>query len=283
MKNLLIFFACSVVVSAVGVAALDTKKAEALANNHAKGYNPTNHSFLVYVELFNLHGRQAANGTGAFVMEVHPTWAPFAVARFKHLVDGNYFDNMRFHKARSGFASYFGIAADPKQTKYWSKRTIYDEGPEREVYSNLRGLVSFAPATKPGAKHKRTTAMIINFADNHYLDEQGYIPFAYIPWGMDIVDHIYKDSTSNEARVIGEGEAYLAKEHPKLSGIKTIRHIASMQQAMAMKATQHRDETKAADERRTISPKESDPVVRFGPYHMHLPPQQTSKLQSSEL
>lgn len=126
-------------------------------------------------------GRQAANGTGAFVMEVHPTWAPFAVARFvlrhlipcalrskfsipkdsekhsswvrktsdtdnswlttlcysfKHLVDGNYFDNMRFHKARSGFASQFGIAADPKQTKYWSKRTIYDEGPEREVSLN---------------------------------------------------------------------------------------------------------------------------------------------------
>ena len=95
-------------------------------------------------------------------MEVHPSWAPYAVARFgrkstlyfvlflniivieccfnrrrfRHLVDAKYFDNMRFYKARSGFAAHFGIAADPKLTKFWSRKTIYDEGPDREVSNN---------------------------------------------------------------------------------------------------------------------------------------------------
>lgn len=45
-----------------------------------QSYQSTDGSFLVKVDLFNVNGK--ANTTGTFVMEVHPSWAPFAVARY---------------------------------------------------------------------------------------------------------------------------------------------------------------------------------------------------------
>lgn len=68
--------------------------------------------------------------------------APSAVSRFKHLMEADFFDRMRFYKAQSGGVAHFGIAADPKLTKFWRKKTIYDE--DREARSNRRGTVSFA-------------------------------------------------------------------------------------------------------------------------------------------
>lgn len=43
-------------------------------------YQSTDGSFLVQFDLFNVDGK--TNKTGTFVMEVHPSWAPFAVARY---------------------------------------------------------------------------------------------------------------------------------------------------------------------------------------------------------
>jgi hypothetical protein len=52
--------------------------------------------------------------------------APSAVARFKHLMEASYFNRMRFHSAQPGAVAHFGIASDPKLTKFWLKKTIYD-------------------------------------------------------------------------------------------------------------------------------------------------------------
>ena len=52
----------------------------AQAQSETQSYTPTQGSFLVQVELFNLNGK--TNKTGSFVMECHPSWAPFAVARY---------------------------------------------------------------------------------------------------------------------------------------------------------------------------------------------------------
>ena len=50
------------------------------AQKPEQSYQSTDGSFLVQVDLFNVNGK--ANTTGTFVMEVHPSWAPFAVARY---------------------------------------------------------------------------------------------------------------------------------------------------------------------------------------------------------
>jgi len=111
--------------------------------------------------------------------------------------------------------------------------------------------VSFE-STFPG-KHKRTTKMVINFSKNEDLDSKGYMPFAYVTWGMTTVDSIFKDSRADEARVAAEGESYLSAEFSHLTGIRTARLINSIQEAMGTKR-----DTEKVD-------------VRFGPYKHAIP------------
>ena len=177
--------------------------------------------------------------------------APSAVARFKHLREASYFNRMRFHSAQSGAVAHFGIASDPKLTKFWRKKTFYDESADKEIRSNRRGTISFAGL--PGAKHRRSTSMIINFADNLKLDQQAYTPFAYIIWGMNTVDQIYKH-TADEALAISSGEEYLSQKFPRLSGINTMKVIQSMHEVLHP----------------TGKPHERAPTIKYGPFSSEL-------------
>lgn len=131
-------------------------------------------------------------------------------------------------QAKSGRFATFGLAADPKDTKFWRKKSIYDESEASRV-SNRRGVVSFVGS--PG-KHKRTTKMVINFSDNADLDSQGYTPFAYISWGMVHADGIFKGARVEEARVIEQGEKYLAEVSPRCTGITSARQIDSIREVL---------------------------------------------------
>ena len=52
---------------------------------------------------------------------------------------------------------------------------------------NLRGTLAFA-MSGPGT---RATEIFINLADNKALDDQGFVPFAKVVQGMDVVDKFY--------------------------------------------------------------------------------------------
>jgi cyclophilin family peptidyl-prolyl cis-trans isomerase len=43
--------------------------------------------------------------TDTFVMEVHPDWAPLGAARFKEMLDSNFFKSTRFFRTIPGFMS----------------------------------------------------------------------------------------------------------------------------------------------------------------------------------
>merc|ERR1719375_2121375 len=79
-------------------------------------------------------------------------------------------------------------------------------------------MVTFASA---GA-NSRTTQMFINYADNNFLDSQGFTPFAEVLGdGMQIVDRIqakYKERP-NQAKIQHHGNKYLMKHFPELSFI----------------------------------------------------------------
>ena len=46
----------------------------------------------------------AESEKGTFELTVHPDWAPLGAARFRELVDDNFFDSVRFFRTISGFS-----------------------------------------------------------------------------------------------------------------------------------------------------------------------------------
>merc|ERR1712187_524930 len=150
---------------------------------------------------------------GSFVMEAHPDWAPIGAARFKELVDTNFFKAVRFFRVIEGFMAQFGISGKPSLAAEWREKKLKDD-PVKE--SNKRGYVSFATS----GKDSRTTQMFINFADNSNLDSMDFAPFAEVVEGMDVVDRIYKiGEKPNQGEIQSSGNSYLKKNFPQLTYI----------------------------------------------------------------
>jgi cyclophilin family peptidyl-prolyl cis-trans isomerase len=164
---------------------------------------------------------------GAFVVEVHPDWAPQGVARFRELVASGYFDDSHFFRVVAGFIAQFGVAGDPKVTAAWKERTIPDD-PVRQ--SNLRGTLAFA-MTGPGT---RSTQIYINLADNARLDAQGFAPIGRVISGMDVVDQLYAGygeaagggmRGGQQGKMLAGGNAYLDASFPKLDHLVRARVV----------------------------------------------------------
>ena len=159
---------------------------------------------------------------GAFVIEVHRDWAPNGADRFYNLVKNGFYNDVRFFRVVSGFMAQFGIHGTPAIQAAWRDANLKDD-PVKE--SNRRGTVTYA-TRGPGT---RTTQLFINFADNAGLDKQGFAPFGEVVSGMGVVDKLnaeYGDGPPrgkgpDQSRMQNEGNAYLAKEFPKLDYIKS--------------------------------------------------------------
>jgi peptidyl-prolyl cis-trans isomerase A (cyclophilin A) len=158
---------------------------------------------------------------GPFVIEVHRDWAPNGADRFYNLVKNGFFDNDRFFRVVTGFMVQFGINGDPKLSSVWREARIKDD-PVKQ--SNSRGYITFATA----GPDTRTTQVFINFADNSMLDNQGFAPFGKIVSGMNVVDALnaeYGEGAPrgrgpDQSRLQSEGNAYLAKEFPRMDFVK---------------------------------------------------------------
>ena len=159
---------------------------------------------------------------GKFVVEVHRDWAPNGADRFYNLVKNGFYDDLRFFRVLDGFMAQFGIHGDPAIQSVWTNARIKDD-PVKE--SNTRGNVVFATA----GPNTRTTQLFVNFGDNKALDRQGFAPFGKVTVGMDVVDKLYSGygegapsgKGPSQGLLNSEGNAYLAKEFPKLDYIKT--------------------------------------------------------------
>merc|ERR1711907_344978 len=165
---------------------------------------------------------------GTFVVEVNPSWAPLGAARFRELIDSNFFKAARFFRVIDGFMAQFGIHANPKIAAEWRDKKLKDD-PVKE--SNKRGMVSFATS----GKNSRITQMFINFKDNSNLDGMGFSPFAQVKGdGMAVVDQLYKGygegapsgKGPEQGRIQSEGNKYLKKSFPNLSYIVSARKIS---------------------------------------------------------
>ncbi|REJ92810.1 MAG: peptidylprolyl isomerase [Planctomycetota bacterium] len=163
---------------------------------------------------------------GDFVVEVHPEWAPRGAARFRELVEAEYYDGCRFFRVIDGFMAQFGMHGDPDVNAKWSKQTIKDDKPQK---SNTRGRITFATS----GPDSRTTQLFINFDDNSFLDDQGFAPFGEVVEGMDVVDALYdgygegapRGKGPSQGKIAAQGNDYLKQSFPELDYIETARIV----------------------------------------------------------
>jgi peptidyl-prolyl cis-trans isomerase A (cyclophilin A) len=158
---------------------------------------------------------------GAFVVDVNRAWAPNGADRFYNLVKNGFYDGVRFFRVLDGFMAQFGINGDPKISAQWREARIQDD-PVRQ--SNRRGFITYAMA----GPNTRTSQVFINFGDNSALDRQGFAPFGQVSSGMNVVDALHsgygegapRGQGPDQGRVQTEGNAYLAKNFPRLDFVK---------------------------------------------------------------
>lgn len=154
-----------------------------------------------------------------FFVEVHPEWAPNAAKRFGALLDQGFFDEERFWKVSSGSMAQFGARADLP-----AEMCNTDDTQDVKQVPNSRGKLAFVPDADDKPQ------LLINIKDNNMMDARGFVPFAEVSGSMGIIDRIYSAyGTGSRApsaeKMRQEGNAYLQKNFPKLSYIKSARRI----------------------------------------------------------
>lgn len=239
-KSLLLLFACCclLLVSCVAEQDFDNSSFEAVkpdasAETESEDEVPVGAPYQAKFETTK----------GTFVIDVHPEWAPRGAAQFKEAIKDGVYDEARFFRVLDGFMAQFGIAGDPNKSSKWRGKMIPDDPVKK---SNTRGMVSYAMAG-PGT---RTSQVFINFGDNSgSLDPQGFAPFGEVTEGMEVVDSLYsgygegapQGGGPEQGLVQAEGNAYLAKEFPKLDYINKVTIIES-------KNTENKDSPTDEDE-----------------------------------
>jgi peptidyl-prolyl cis-trans isomerase A (cyclophilin A) len=157
---------------------------------------------------------------GKFTVEVTRSLAPNGADRFYNLVRSGYFKEIAFFRVVPGFMVQFGIHGDPAVSAKWRVANINDDPVKT---SNKRGSITFATA----GPNTRTTQLFVNFADNAFLDGQGFSPFGKVVEGMDIVDKINSESGErpNQGSIQTQGNTYLKASFPNLDYIKSARIV----------------------------------------------------------
>ncbi len=159
---------------------------------------------------------------GDFVVEVHREWAPLGADRFHELVLAEFYDDVKFFRAITGFMVQFGISGDPAVTSKWEHTQIPDDP---VIKSNQRGFITFATS----GPNSRTTQVFINFASNANLDGMGFAPFGEIVEGMDVVDALNQEyggePSSYQQQIRQQGNAFLEQAYPRLDAVKTARIV----------------------------------------------------------
>jgi peptidyl-prolyl cis-trans isomerase A (cyclophilin A) len=157
---------------------------------------------------------------GDFVVEARRAWAPHGVDRFHELLRMHYFDQSRFFRVVPGFIAQFGVHRDFNVHGKWREYFIADDPPRQK---NLLGTLAFAMS----GGGTRATEIFINLADDPALDQQGFVPFAQVVEGMDVVGKFYagygemrpEGKYIDPSRVEGEANEYLVQRFPKLDYI----------------------------------------------------------------
>ncbi len=135
----------------------------------------------------------------------------------------SFFSGAAFFRVVPGFIVQFGIAGTPAENTRWNT-TIQDDP---VVASNLEGYVTFATA----GPNTRTTQIFINFANNSFLDAQGFAPFAVVTSGMATARAIFNPTPGSSDGVdqdqyATQGDAWIKTNYPGINFITKAADLA---------------------------------------------------------
>lgn len=156
------------------------------------------------------------------VVRLRPDWAPTGAARFVELVEAGFYDGTRFHRVVNGALAQFGLPCEPDLFSQWKSRLLQDDA-EGQAVGNSRGSLSFAEK----GEHARCCQVFLNLGHNQHLNGQGFIPFAEVVQGMDVMDELCdgygeippKGKGPDPELIKEEGLTYLDSKFPMLSWI----------------------------------------------------------------
>lgn len=188
---------------------------------------PSRSSFKATIKVqVQLRGLVGNDSSGAFVLRLHPGWAPRGVRRFIKLVEEKFFDHCRFFRVKPGFVAQFGISAYPSITEKWKPTQHGWLEDDPVLVSNRKGTLSFATT---GDIDSRSTQLFFNLRDNPDLDGQGFAPIGEVSEeALLVLQRIFTGYGSvSQKKVEAYGEPYLAKKYPKMSFIKQARLVTS--------------------------------------------------------
>jgi cyclophilin family peptidyl-prolyl cis-trans isomerase len=143
-----------------------------------------------------------SKGSSQFTVRVHPDWAPRGAARFKELVEQGFYDDAGVFQVLRGVVATFGLPAKPQPK-------LMRLAGENATHSNVRGTLSFTS--------ERSSKIVINLADNSFLNNKGFAPFGEVMAdGMTVVERFYSGNKDDvdERRLTAEGNAYLDEAFP---------------------------------------------------------------------
>lgn len=83
------------------------------------GVSATDDPFVVTFDVTLATGKK-----DSFDLEIQPEWAPLGAARFKELVDEEFFTSVRFFRVLPGFMAQFGIHGKPDISSTWRDRKL---------------------------------------------------------------------------------------------------------------------------------------------------------------
>lgn len=156
---------------------------------------------------------------GDYIVDVTRSWAPRGADRFYNLVRIGFYNDVAYFRVLDGFMAQTGLNGDPAVTAVWNRTQIQDDP---VIETNSRGRLTFATAG-PGT---RTTQIFFNFADNGFLDNQGFAPFGQVR-DMTTLDALYngygegapQGMGPDQGRIQSEGNTYLRGFFPELDYI----------------------------------------------------------------
>ncbi len=136
---------------------------------------------------------------GVIDIELDEAKAPETVANFVQYVKDGFYDGTIFHRVIDGFMIQGG-GLEPGMKEKQTRDPINNEA--NNGLKNDRGTIAMARTQDP---HSATAQFFINVADNAFLnhtsqsiDGWGYCVFGKVVNGMDVVDEIKGEATTNK-------------------------------------------------------------------------------------